>query len=104
VNGGFKVLWPTGVHEEVLILCLDAVAYVLKAATLLKVFYPNLIHFTCLSYGQQHVAVGVRAKFTQENKLILMTKELFLKAPCQVQSYKQHLPDMALSPRQVQPR
>jgi hypothetical protein len=31
-------------------------------------------------------------------KLILMTKRVFLKAPYQVQSFKQHLPDAFLPP------
>jgi hypothetical protein len=57
VNDGLKVLWPTGIREEkVLILFSDAVAYMLKAATSLKMFYPNLIHFTCLAHGLQRVA------------------------------------------------
>jgi hypothetical protein len=47
----------------------------LKAATALKMFYPNLIHFTCLAYVLQRVAKEIRAKFTQVNKLISMTKE-----------------------------
>jgi hypothetical protein len=46
VNDRLKVLWPT-VHEKVLILYSDAAAYMLKAKIALKVFYPNLIHFTC---------------------------------------------------------
>jgi hypothetical protein len=70
----------------------------------LEVFYPNLIYFTCLAHGLQCVAEEVRAKFPQVNKLILMTKKVFLKAPHRVQSYKQHLPDMALSPKQVPTR
>jgi hypothetical protein len=77
VNDGLKVSWPTGVHA-VLILYSDAAAYMLKAATVLKVFYPNLIHFTCLAHGRKHVAEEVRAKFPQE-KLILMTKKCFRK-------------------------
>jgi hypothetical protein len=81
-NDGLKVLWLTRVHEEkVLILYSDAVAYMLKAATALKVFYPNLIHFTCLAHGLQRVAEEVRAKFPQANKLISMAKNVFLKAP-----------------------
>jgi hypothetical protein len=76
VSDGLKILWPTGVHEEkVLILNSDAAAYMLKAATVLKVFYPNLIHFTCPAHGLQRVAKDVRAKFLQVNKLISTTKK-----------------------------
>jgi hypothetical protein len=43
VNDGLKVWWPTGVHEvKMLILYSGAAAYILKAATALKVLYPNL--------------------------------------------------------------
>jgi hypothetical protein len=59
----------------VLILYSDAAAYVLKAATALKVFYPNLINFTCLAHGLQRIAAEVRAKFPQVNKLISITKK-----------------------------
>jgi hypothetical protein len=66
VNDGLKVLWPTGVQEEkVLILHSDAAAYMLKAATAMKVFYTNLINFTCLTHGLQRVAEEVRAKFSK---------------------------------------
>jgi hypothetical protein len=71
-----------------LILYSDAAAYMLKAATAIKVFYPNSIHFICLAHGLQYVADEVRANFPQVNKLISM----FLKAPHPMQSYKQHLP------------
>jgi hypothetical protein len=41
VNDGPKLLWPAIIQEEtVLILYSDAAAYVLEAATALKVFYP----------------------------------------------------------------
>jgi hypothetical protein len=50
---------------------------VLKAATVFRVFYSNLIHFTCLAHGLQHVAKEVGAKFSQVNKLISMTKKCF---------------------------
>jgi hypothetical protein len=85
VNDGLTVLWPTGVHEEkVLILHSCAAAYMLKAATALKVFYPNLIHFTCLAHGLQCVANEGIANFPQVNKLISTTKKVFLKAPNQM--------------------
>jgi hypothetical protein len=47
VNDGLKALLPTGANDEkVLILYSDAAAYMLKAATALKGFCPNSIHFT----------------------------------------------------------
>jgi hypothetical protein len=43
-------------EEEVVVLYSDAAAYMLKAATALKVSFQNLIHFTCVAHGLQHVA------------------------------------------------
>jgi hypothetical protein len=70
----------------------------LKAATALKVFYPNFIHFTCLVHGLQYVAEEGKAMLLQVNKLISMTKKVFLKAPHRVQPYKHHLQDTPLTP------
>jgi cytidylate kinase len=69
VNDGLKALWPQRVQEEkVLVLDSDAAAYILKAATALKVFYKNVIHF-----GLQRVAEEVRSNFSDVNKLISST-------------------------------
>jgi hypothetical protein len=104
VNDGLKVLWPTGVHKEKVLILYSAATRMLKAETALKLFYPNFIHFTCLAHGLQCVAEEVRAKFPQVNKLISMIKKVFLKAPHQVHSYKQHLPDAPLPPEPMPTR
>jgi hypothetical protein len=47
------LLLPAGFNEEkVLILYSDSAAYMLKAATTLKGFCPNSIHFTGLMDGK----------------------------------------------------
>jgi hypothetical protein len=81
VNDGLKVLWPQSVQEEkALALYPDAAAYMLKAATSLKVLYHNLINFTCMTYGLQRVAEEVRSNFSNVNRLISSTKKVFVKA------------------------
>lgn len=60
-----------------LILHSNVAAYMLRAATAFKVFYSNLIPFTCLVHGLQHVAEEVRAKFPYVNTLISMTRKCF---------------------------
>jgi hypothetical protein len=83
----------------VLISYSDAVTYTLRAATEIKVFYPNLIHFTYLAHGLKHVVEEVRAKFSRVKTLILMEKKkLFLNAPHKMQSYKRHLSEAPLLP------
>jgi hypothetical protein len=65
-----------GVQEEkVLILYSDEAAYILKAATALKVLYPNTIRLICLSRGLQSVVEEVRA-IPPSEKLILKPKSV----------------------------
>jgi hypothetical protein len=83
VNDGLKVLWPNtrSVQEEkVLVLYSDAASYMIKATTTLKVFYQNLIHFTCMTHGLQHVAEVVITNFPYVNKLISSTT-IFCESP-----------------------
>ena len=35
----------------ILLFISDAAPYMVKAATAIKVFYPKVLHFTCLAYG-----------------------------------------------------
>lgn len=102
VNDGMKVLWPDGVQEEkVLVLYSDAAAYMLKAATALCVFYPNLIHFTCLAHGLQRIAEEVRSCYPEVNKIVSYTKKVFLKAPQRVLHYRELMPNVSLPPEPV---
>jgi hypothetical protein len=99
VNDGLKVLWSERVQEEkVLVLYSDAEAYMPKAATALKVFYQNLIHFTCMAPRLQFVAEEVRSNFPDVNNLISSTRKSFVKATQCVQCYRNQLPDVALPP------
>jgi hypothetical protein len=67
--------WPQSVQEEkVFVLYLDATAYMLKAATALKVSFQNLIHFTCMAHGLQHVAEEVRVTFPTSTNLLHQQK------------------------------
>nr|CAH7714811.1 unnamed protein product [Callosobruchus chinensis] len=79
----------------------DAAPYMVKAGQALKVFYPKLLHITCLAHGLHRVAEEIRKKFVIVNKLISSTKKVFLKAPSRVQAYKERLPNLALPPEPI---
>nr|CAH7762359.1 unnamed protein product [Callosobruchus chinensis] len=72
-----------------------------KAGQALKVFYPKLLHITCLAHGLHRVAEEIRKEFGIVNKLISSTKKVFLKAPSRVQAYKERLPNLALLPEPI---
>jgi hypothetical protein len=96
------LLWPSGVqHSQVKFIFTDAAAYMLKCATALKTFYPDLVHVTCLAHGLNRVCEVIREQFPNVNGLISNTKKVFLKAPTRVQRYRDVLPDTPLPPEPI---
>lgn len=102
VNSNIKILWPRESHEErVLLLVTDAAAYMLKAGRDLKIFYPNIIHLTCLVHGFNRIAEEVRLHFPLINTLISSVKKIFLKAPLRVEAYRATLINTPLPPEPI---
>nr|CAD7413776.1 unnamed protein product [Timema cristinae] len=77
------------------------VAYILKVAASLKVFYIKLIHVTCLAHAVHRVAEVIRSHFTNVNAIISTVKKEFLKAPSRIFSFKFTLPNTPLPPQPV---
>lgn len=102
VNESLKVLYPAGVDgAKVMLLYTDAAAYMHKAARLLKTFYPQMVHVTCLAHALHRVCEELRKHFTDVNELIASVKAVFLKAPSRVRSFKEKLPDVPLPPEPI---
>ncbi|CAH0550717.1 unnamed protein product [Brassicogethes aeneus] len=102
INDSLGILWPNGLkYNRVKLLVSDAAAYMLKCGRDLKIFYPDLIHFTCLAHGLNLVCETIRNNFENINGLISNVKKVFLKAPLRVQHYKNALPDVPLPPEPI---
>lgn len=103
VNDSVHKLWPNdeSSSERVLIFISDAAPYMVKAAKSLLLFYPNLLHVTCLAHGLHRVAEKVRDVFAPVNKIISSGKKIFLKAPVRVAVYKEMCPDLPLPPEPI---
>ena len=71
------------------------------AGNSLKVFYPHLIHVTCIIHGIHRISEEIRIYFANVNKLISTTKKVFLKAPLRTQANKENLPYVPLPPETV---
>lgn len=87
-------------QDKILLFVSDAAPYMVKAGGALKVFYPNMIHVTCVAHALNRVAEKVRDIFPNVNKLLNNGKKMFLKAPHRVAAYKSHL-DCPLPPEPV---
>uniref|UniRef100_A0A2S2PVX4 DUF659 domain-containing protein n=1 Tax=Sipha flava TaxID=143950 RepID=A0A2S2PVX4_9HEMI len=102
INDSLKILWSAGGNDENLRLFLsDAAPYMVKTGDALKVFYPNIIHVTCVAHMLNRVAEKVRELFPDVNKLINNVKKSFLKSPSRIQLYKEMLPGLPLPPEPV---
>jgi len=96
------ILWPNGIlHERVLLFISDAAPYMVKAGTALNVFYPKLVHVTCLAHAFHRVAETIRSEFSEVDFLISTIKIIFLKAPSRVNVFKENYPQIPLTPEPV---
>ncbi|KAL4141465.1 hypothetical protein QTP88_004102 [Uroleucon formosanum] len=102
VNDSLGILWPHGGNDEkVLLLCSDAAPYMIKVSKTLNVFFPNMIHISCLAHMIQRLAEKVREMYPNVNTLVSNLKKVFLKAPQRVDVYKEIMPNVPLPPEPV---
>lgn len=99
VNNGLKILNPD--ESKVLLAVTDAASYMAPAMRTLKVFFPSLVHVTCLAHGLNRVAEQIRIEYPEVNKLISCVKKVFVKAPLRVQTFRQTFPNICLPPEPV---
>lgn len=101
-NESMSLLWPKGVkHENVLLFLTDAAPYMVKSAVAINVFYPKMIHLTCLAHGLHRIGETIRAKFSKVDKLIAEVKKIFLKSPSRVEKLKEMYPNLSLPPEPI---
>jgi len=68
VNSSLKIF--LGIEQRLLLFISDAVSYMMKAAKTLKIFYPKLIHITCLAHAVNRVLEKSLELYPDINKLI----------------------------------
>ncbi|XP_003744201.1 uncharacterized protein LOC100902024 [Galendromus occidentalis] len=95
-------LWQNEVrHEKVLLFVSDAAPYMIAAGKSLKVFFPNMIHVTCVAHALHRVAEQARKIFPNVDRLIASVKKIFLKAPLRVEAFRSMLGGIPLPPQPV---
>jgi hypothetical protein len=63
----------------------------IKSGRHLKVFYPKIVHVTCLAHALNLVAEKIRYQYEDVDNLISNVKKIFVKAPLRVEMYKEKL-------------
>ena len=76
-------------------------SYMMAASPLLKAFYPNMVHITCLAHALHRVAETIRNEFPRVNSLVSNMKKVFCKSPSRVALFRQILPSISLPPKPV---
>lgn len=82
INSSLKI-FPniSGIEDRVLLLLTDPASYIIKAEKLLKTFYKNLIHVTCIAHALNLIAENIQDSFPELNSLINQGKKSFYKHP-----------------------
>lgn len=97
-------MWGESFEEKtsnVLMLCTDSVAYMLRTGRLLKIDFPNIIHITCLAHALNRLAEQIRSQYENVDSLISNVKKIFLKSPNRVRILKNMYPNLPLPPQPV---
>jgi len=68
INSSLKIF--PGIEQKVLFLISNAGTYMIKAAKTLKIFFPKLIHVTCMVHAVNRVLEKIRELYPDINKLI----------------------------------
>lgn len=104
VMESLQSMWGESYEEKlsnVLMLCTDSVAYMLRAGRLLNIDLPNMIHTTCLTHALNIIAEKVRSQYKNVDSFIANVKKIFLKSPNRIKILKDMYPDLPLPPEPV---
>ena len=102
VDDSLRNLLPDSSYKQrMLLLLTDSAPYMKKAGRALKIFYPKMIHVTCLAHALHLVAEEVRNHSQTVDKLISNVKKIFTKSPKRITMYRQMCPDLAMPPKPI---
>jgi len=87
--------------SRVKILLSDAAPYMVKCGRTLQVFYPLLVHITCVAHALSLVCEKAPEIFKDVNRLIASMKLCFVKSPNRRALYRDGCPDLPLPPEPV---
>jgi hypothetical protein len=97
-----EILWNTTIiARKFRLFVTDGAAYMLKCGRHLKVFYPKIVHITCLAHMLNLVAETIRRSYEDVDGLIANVKKIFVKAPLRVEVYKERVKEVPLPPQPV---
>ncbi|XP_017492506.1 PREDICTED: uncharacterized protein LOC108380623 [Rhagoletis zephyria] len=101
-DNSLKLLWPEEVQrDKVLIFVTDAAPYMKKSVVGIQLFYPRIIHITCIAHGVHRICEKLRSQYANVDSLIANIKKAFSKSPSRIRFFKEKQPDLPLPPQPV---
>lgn len=98
-DNSMHLLWPEEVrHDDILLFLSDAAPYMVKFEKSIQVFYPKIIHVTCIVHVLHIIAEKIRANYCKFDKIIANVKKVISQAPYRVAIFKDKAPDIPLPP------
>ena len=93
------LLWPENIkYDSVLLLITSSSRHMTEAANALKVFFPSLIHLTCLSQALNNIAEAIREEYKDIDVLIMNGRNVFIEEPSRISLLKEEVTGPALPP------
>lgn len=101
VNDTLRMLNANFNANNAKLLVTDSAEYVRKCGRDLKVFYPSLLHITCLAHLLHRICDRIKDFYTDVNSIISSVRKVFLKAPTRRAEYKKCYPNLAFPPEPI---
>jgi len=96
-----KIFGPDFNRDSILLFVSDAAPYMIKAATAIKIFYPKILHVTCLAHGLHRICEKIRSLFPEVDHMIASMKKVFRKSPSRILMFRETEPNLTLPPRPI---
>lgn len=70
-DDSMHILWPEIVrYNDVLLYLSDTSPYMVNSGNAIKIFYPKVIHVTCIVHGLRRIAEKIRGHYSKVDKVI----------------------------------
>ncbi len=101
INDTFRMLDHNFDNNRFRIFVSDAAPYMRKCGKDLTIFYPRMVHITCILHAISLVAEKALETFPEVNRLIAACKNVFIKAPARRAIYRESCPELPMPPEPV---
>ena len=102
IDDTIKILWHGNFdREKFLFLVTDGAPYMKLAGQNLEVFYPKMIHITCMAHLINRIADCIRMNHKLTDKFISEVKKIFTKCRSRTEIFKTFASELPIPPKPV---